>query len=62
MTPVELRAEILMRIVQLQETVLPDVLSLVQQIRDRSLEKADLEKFIRNSVEEDRELLKRLAQ
>jgi hypothetical protein len=62
MTPAELRLEILREIEKLPEFMLPRVLAVIQHINANSFKRAELEEFLRKSIEEDRELLLRLAQ
>jgi len=62
MTIAELRLEITKEIEKLPESILPEILSVLQRLQVESTDKARRERSFRQILEEDGELLRRLAQ
>lgn len=62
MTKQEIKSEIQKSLDRLPETVLQDVLDFLRQAEGQSSEKTNLARNLRTILEEDKQLLQRLAQ
>lgn len=61
MTTADLRFEIMKAIDEVPESVLPDILDYLKQVKALPKEKIDLSRHLGLIIREDEELLKRLA-